>query len=162
MEYKFNFIGYQNYPHQVLFDFFYMYFKDNEKAAFFMVAITETICNACRYNKKSYDRAKIDITIKYINKSLIVSIKADTYKTKAKMIKDNLFKLTKNNNACLHEIIQDKSSGRGIWLMLQSCDRVILEPDMQTVHLVVYLPYKIRKLSNKKLLNKLDIGVLEI
>lgn len=35
MEYKFNFIGYQNYPHQVLFDFFYMYFKDNEKAAFF-------------------------------------------------------------------------------------------------------------------------------
>lgn len=39
MEYKFNFIGYQNYPHQVLFDFFYMYFKDNEKAAFFMVAI---------------------------------------------------------------------------------------------------------------------------
>ena len=26
---------------------------------------------------------------------------------------------------------------------------------MQTVHLVVYLPYKIRKLSNKKLLNKL-------
>ena len=96
MEYKFNFIGYQNYPHQVLFDFFYMYFKDNEKAAFFMVAITEAICNACRYNKKSYDRAKIDITIKYINKSLIVSIKADTYKTKAKMIKDNLFKLTKN------------------------------------------------------------------
>ncbi|RGW51130.1 hypothetical protein [Megamonas funiformis] len=162
MEYKFNFIGYQNYPHQVLFDFFYMYFKDNEKAAFFMVAITEAICNACRYNKKSYDRAKIDITIKYINKSLIVSIKADIYKTKAKMIKDNLFKLTKNNNACWHEIIQDKFSGRGIWLMLQSCDRVILEPDMQTVHLVVYLPYKIRKLSNKKLLNKLDIGVLEI
>ena len=39
MEYKFNFIGYQNYPHQVLFDFFYMYFKDNEKAAFFMVTI---------------------------------------------------------------------------------------------------------------------------
>ena len=70
MEYKFNFIGYQNYPHQVLFDFFYMYFKDNEKAAFFMVAITEAICNACRYNKKSYDRANIDITIKYINKSL--------------------------------------------------------------------------------------------
>ena len=64
MEYKFNFIGYQNYPHQVLFDFFYMYFKDNEKAAFFMVAITEAICNACRYNKKSYDRAKIDITPK--------------------------------------------------------------------------------------------------
>lgn len=162
MEYKFNFIGYQNYPNQMLFDFFYMYFKDNEKTAFFMVAITEAICNACRYNQKSYDRAKIDITIKYVNKALIVSIQAQTYKTKAKEIKHTLSKLIKHNNFYWHKIIQDKPSGRGMWLMLQACDRVILEPDMQKVHLVVYLPYKIKKLSNKELLNKLDIGVLEI
>lgn len=159
MENKINFIGYKNYPSQKLYKLFNSFFMDEEKTAFFMVAITEAVCNAFRYNKLPYDKASVNINIKYTNKILIVSIVSSTNKKDAKEIKTNLLNLIENTDVCWHEIIKNQPCGRGLWLMLEASNRVILEPDMQKVHLVVYFPYKIRKWSNKELLDKLDIGI---
>ena len=160
MKYKFKFTGYQNHPQKRMFRFFNNYFKNEDNTAFFMAAVIEAVFNAARYSIKTFDTAEIEISVRYINKALIVSISSDTYSVAAVDIQRKMMELAKNEEHW--SSLVDGTSDRGIWIMLQACDRVILEPKMEKVHLVVYFPYRVKELSNKALLKKMDIGVLEI
>lgn len=87
----------------------------------FRLALGEALVNALQHGKKGMDETEVILSVRYKNKILFVDVWSNSDGFDVKKHFSELKSMEKD----WQDRLKHESHGRGIWMMLMGCDRVI-------------------------------------
>lgn len=136
--------------------------KDYENMSFY-IAINEAVSNALLYSKSGFMTAVVVIDVRKDGKFLAVQVGSDSSGFNVGRYIDSMKELVKDDSyADWSEFLRDSPRGRGIWLMLTACDKVVYASKGDRVILISKLPCVLKtERRPKRILEKLIVNHLK-
>lgn len=136
---SFEFHGYGNYPWVYIKRICKELIPDTKGSSLMTYAITEAVCNKCKYS--TIENNKVSITIKKDKAAICVIVSGLTKKCDYKKLVNSYHEL-KIINKTWAEYVDNAFSGRGLWVMLEAFNKVFFDKDTGAMHMYLYLPFE--------------------